>query len=374
MAYNGFYKTRMLSFLGGIILLTTLVLVLVSQLFIPKFTGVRPTKQIYTISGKALKYNTPGIVTDFIMSIKDHNGYLCMGTSESGKLTEGNYYDFLNNDPELGPRFSVLSGAGRTCGQYFPVFAANTKQIEGLQVIYIINPVYWASNLQKPDFDYWTRYADYGLAVSVQRNKTLPASTQRTLDSYNNTLNPANKTLYWIASKLTQLHASLKHDLSNRLFTNVYRQNLEFITPNQTLNPLVFQVKASPNIDTAWNVEHDFMGHKWMSEINNESKFRYNELSGFIDLAKQFNIKPIFVLCPYNELFITHYNKPALAAYQSTTLNIKEMIEASGFPVVDGRMIGSIPGTFIDNQHISSYGAFLLYKKLKTAIHEKEAK
>jgi hypothetical protein len=295
-----------------------------------------------------------------------------MGTSESGKLTEGNYYDFLNNDPELGPKFSVLAGAGRTCGHYMPLFAANAQIVSGLQIIYLINPVYWGTNLQKPDFDYWTRYVDYGFANSVLKTKQLPLKTKQTIQSYNNTLNPANKALYWIASQLYQLHATFKNDLSHRLFSAMYYKNLMFVNSDHALNPLVFPVKASPTIDTAWNVEHEFLGAKWMSEINETSTFRYLELSGFIDLTKLLGIKPVFVLCPYNELFIKHYNEPALAGYQSTTKKIKNLLEDAGCTVVDGTTIGSIPGTFIDNQHISSYGAYLVYKRIKTTIHERE--
>ena len=39
---------------------------------------------------------------------------------------------------------------------------------------------------------------------------------------------------------------------------------------------------------------------------------------------------------------------------------------------IDVTEVGNIPGSFIDNQHHSSYGAYLIYQKIKNHLHEKE--
>ena len=113
---RNFYKTSTLANNGVFILIGACVLIIVGASFIPEFKGQVSKRQIYNLNGLTLKFNDNPETETFFQSIINNDGYLCLGTSES--TSPANYFDFLNNDPEIKPRFSVLAGAGRTCGVY----------------------------------------------------------------------------------------------------------------------------------------------------------------------------------------------------------------------------------------------------------------
>ena len=165
MKMNQFYKTSVLAKYGRFIGVSLVVLLVVSKWVIPEFKAESAQKQIYTLKGTHTKYNDPEFA-HFIESIKQNNGYLCLGTSESTELVGGNYYYFLSRDQDL-PQFSMLSGAGRTCGIYAPLFLHNKALVKGMKLIYIINPVYWRNDLSRVNKPYWKRYSNYGLLTGL---------------------------------------------------------------------------------------------------------------------------------------------------------------------------------------------------------------
>ena len=83
-----------------------------------------------------------------------------MGTSESSDLEGGNYYNFLNADTMLHSRFSILAGAGRTCGIYIPLLLQHRDEVDSMQIIYLINPAYWRTDLCEVNMEYWNRYTN----------------------------------------------------------------------------------------------------------------------------------------------------------------------------------------------------------------------
>lgn len=367
------FKTKFLAYLGLVIAISLVGFLLLSFLLIPEFKGIAPVSQIYTIQGEALRYDDSGITGDFFQSIRRNNGYLLLGTSESGEMEGGNYYDYLNNDQQIAARFSKLSGAGRTCGIYLPVFLRHGTELKGLKVIYLINPVYWGTNLCKPEFDYWTRYVDYGLAMNTLHDHRAPVLVQEVLKQYNSTLNLPNQVLYTLVSVVRKAHAKFKRDLNFLINPSDYASSLQPITPkNDSLDYQNFGRIDTMAIDTLWNVNKVFLSHKRMSAINEEVDFRYQELEAFIGLGKQLEMEITFLMCPANEIFIKRFEPAALTGYQNTNARIKELLLSYSADVVDATQIGREAGTFIDNQHISSYGAYLIYQKIKSHLHEKE--
>lgn len=368
------YKTKFLAYQGVVIAISLVVAVTFSYLVIPEFKGISPAEQIYSVKGEALKYNDKGIITDFFNSIKHNNGYLVLGTSESGELPDGNYYDYLNQDDEIKIKFSKLSGAGRTCGIYFPIFLNHANELKGLKIIYLINPVYWGSNLCKPEFDYWTRYVDYDQALKAAKKTDTPASVREIIKEYQATLNTPNRALHALISVVRKTHAKFKRDLNFMVNPADYTTNLQqFPYTNSTANFWNYGQMDTASIDTLWNVKKDFMPHKRMSAINQDIDFRYRELEAFVELSKMVESDIIFLMCPANEIFIEQFDPLALPTYQTTNSKIKDLLNSHSAKVIDATSIGCETGTFIDNQHISSYGAYLIYKKIKSHLHETEA-
>jgi hypothetical protein len=367
------YKTKFLAFQGLILTISIVVLAGAVFLIIPVFKGTQPAKQLYSISGEALKYDDAGMVTDFFHSVSSNNGYVCLGTSESGSLQDGNYFDFLNNDAKILTRFSKLSGAGRTCGIYFPVFLNHAADLKGVKVIYLINPVYWGTNLCKPEFDYWTRYVDYSLARNALHDENAPPGVREIIKEYHSTINLPNQILYATMSVIRKFHAKFKIDLNFLTMPSNYTTALNFV-PTKTTSSLYKNSGTidAASADTLWNVHKDFLPHKRMSNIHPDNDFRYRELEAFIALCKQLDVDITFLICPSNEIFIQRYAPEALGAYQQTGTKIKALLSAHAADVIDATDIGLKPGTFIDNQHISSFGAYLIYQKIKTHLHEKE--
>jgi len=63
----------------------------------------------------------------------------------------------------------------------------------------------------------------------------------------------------------------------------------------------------------------------------------------------------------------------SLKDYERTVAQIKELLEAENAPFVDASDISGLPGTFDDHQHHSSYGAWLIYKKIKSFLNEEHS-
>ena len=103
-----FYKTKNLARNGIFILVATVVLFLLGKLFIPEIKPLETKQQIVILNGFNLKHNDNPEVSQFLQSIIQNEGYLCMGTSESTSLNDKNYYDYLNHDHGIeNDRFSL---------------------------------------------------------------------------------------------------------------------------------------------------------------------------------------------------------------------------------------------------------------------------
>ena len=108
-----------------------------------------------------------------------------------------------------------------------------------------------------------------------------------------------------------------------------------------------------------------FHNHQWFDPINSSENYRFRELKSFISLCKELKIDVTYVVCPYNERFISNYSPESLGGYENVMKQIKQVLELENSSYVDASDISGLAGTFNDHQHYSSYGAFLIYQKLK---------
>jgi hypothetical protein len=366
---SSFYKTSSLAKNGVFILIVSALILIIGALFIPNFEGKATHKQIYNLNGFTLKFNDDPETSTFFQSIIKNDGYLCLGTSES--TTPVNYFDFLNNDVEIAPRFSVLAGAGRTCGVYIPLLYSQKESVKGLKIIYYINPAYWRSNLCELDKSYWDRYTNYTLAKNLNLSENEQVNFGKPIETYFETLNTFEKSTHTIESGLRSLRKSYFHDLYYHLNPEKYDEQFLYIhdRKNNLGENKQFQTPKIEGYDTTWNILSSFQEKHWYKSIDEEQDFRYEELRAFIHLCKSLEIEATFIVAPYNDRFIRQYDPSSIYAYPKTMSKIKALLNQEKVPYIDATDISTINGTFDDHQHHSSYGAYLIYHKIKNYLN-----
>lgn len=354
-----FYNIQNLSDLGRFSAVA-LVLLLVLGMFIPEYVVTNVSGQLKTANGEQLKYIDQPISGMFLESIRNANGVLCLGTSESTPIESGNYYDFLNADSSITTDFSVLAGAGRTCGNYMALFEENREVVEGLKVLYQINPVYWRTDLAQPNKTYTKRYS------SLLKLSDLEADYL----SINNTLNAFSTVQKWqlfAAEVLRKLKRNYFQNLQHWLEPNSFFKGLKYTNQNiPKTNELFAKMQEQTlKIDTATGCLNQFSHYEWFKPIDTLATYRTQELLDFITLCKALKIELTCVITPVNHTFIQFYQPKALNAYQHQVAEIQTILKNQNVPFVTTDSISLDSKAFIDHQHYSSHGAYRIYKALK---------
>ena len=366
------YKTSTLSEYGKFILAALLLLLIFVNLFFPEYPVQGVERQLLKIQGKHFRFDDHPQVPEFLLSVKKNNGFICMGTSESTPLRDGNYYEFLDQDTSYPNRFSILGGAGWTCGLHMAMLLNHQEEVDSLRLIYFINPVYWRSELKGFRKSYWTRYLNYGTWLNTLNNAKAYPEFEKISSAYRQELNPAEKALYRLEYWVRKLRKPFFRDLRYTLFPEDYDHDLRYFAERKT-GPETFDHLGKIDtsyLDTLWNVTHEFMGRTWLNPLQ-EDEYRDNELRAFIHLCDRLNVNICFILGPVNEIYIQKYHPSYLGSYLDGVDHIREILLEENAVFVDASRLGMIPGTFIDNQHHSSYGAYLIYKMVKQHFYEK---
>ncbi|MCK5766108.1 MAG: hypothetical protein KAH26_08985, partial [Bacteroidales bacterium] len=236
---------------------------------------------------------------------------------------------------------------------------------------YFINPVYWRSELNGFDKGYWKRYLNYGAYRHTIRGNMAPDFNDIS-NEYSEVLNPGEKFLFIMEYWLREIRKPFFRDLRYWLFPEEYEKDLSF--PAQEKKDLQefawFGEIDTSYIDTLWNVTYEFKTRNWLNPII-DNDYRNRELIAFISLCNELNVNVIFILGPVNEIYIRKYHQPYYEGYMQAVAGIRDILDREGVDYIDATDLGNIPGSFMDNQHHSSYGAYLIYQKIKTYIHEK---
>lgn len=369
------YKTKTLAQHGKFTLLALVIVVIAGHLFIPTFHYTNVNRQAFTTDGTYFKYNDDNEVDVFFQSIKNNNGYLCLGTSESVDLNYGNYYEFLNNDTSLSAQFSILAGAGRNCGIYVPIFLQHKQAVKGLKIIYFINPIYWSKGMNELLKVYWERYSSYGMLSQINPLDTIAQKYKTDIDLYGHALNFVEKWNQQAEYYFRQYRKHFFSDLRLMYKPQEFENRFSWTTPtHKNLSQFSNFGKIDlENIDTVWNISHAFHNKEWFNAIDEAENYRYQELTTFVRTCKTLGIECTFIVGPYNERFITHHQPDALIGYKNVTQRIKNLLSEEHVSYIDASDISSQAGAFIDHQHHSSYGAYLIYQKIKTHVQAKEA-
>ncbi|HBS88818.1 MAG: hypothetical protein A2W91_03910 [Bacteroidetes bacterium GWF2_38_335] len=358
-----FYKTSYLAKTGKFILVTIFLLLVAGKLLIPEFEG-GIDKQPFSVKGICIKYDDNPAVRDFFNAIRSNNGVLVLGTSETTEVTNGNYYDFLNSDHAMKTKFSLLAGAGRTCGLYIPLFLKHVDELNGLKLIYFINPVYWRTDLCKVSTAYWNRYSIVNLCNSVSGDEN--ARYFGPVREYVDKLNFLSMAGFSAEYYIRKIRESYFNHLNFIIDPDLYNEQFVYYPESSSLNNFENFGKIDlRNIDTVWNIDKSFKNKEWFKSIDKSVNYRYEELTAFVRLCKDLKIDATFIVGPYNQRFIEKYSPGDLPGYIEVTENIKKLLDGEGARYIDATDISNVAGTFIDHQHHSSYGAYLIYLKIK---------
>ncbi|MEE4256312.1 MAG: D-alanyl-lipoteichoic acid biosynthesis protein DltD [Bacteroidales bacterium] len=366
------YRTSTLSEYGKFILTAFILLLIAGYFTIPEYPVQGTDRQLIKIRGKHFRFNDHPHLSEFLLSVKKNDGFICMGTSESTPLRDGNYYEFLDQDTSYPNRFSILGGAGWTCGIHMAMLLNHKAEVDSLQLIYFINPVYWRSDLKGFRKSYWTRYLNYGTWLNTLEKAQEYPEFEKISSAYREKLNPAERFLFRLEYWLRMIRKPFFRDLRYALFPEEYRDDLQFFAePKIGVGSFDFLGRIDTSyLDTDWNITHEFMGRTWLNPLE-KNEYRDHELRAFIHLCNALNVDVCFVLGPVNEIFISKYHPSYLDAYVDGVKHIRAILLEEKADFVDAAHLGNIPGSFIDNQHHSSYGAYLIYQLIKQHLYEK---
>ena len=363
------YRLRTLAWIGTVSI-GALVFWLIVAWCIPSFHVETTGKQLYTIHHQDLRDDNRLYLDLFLNSIKQNNGYLMLGTSETNTLKDGNYYDFLNSDTDLSIRFSVIAGAGRTACTYFPLIQSNTN-VENVKIIYYINPIYWTTQFSKNNREYFHRYLSYsvyrkanhphnaGGDAILQANKTGSSWTTAVVDQLEFTFNRA--------------HRKYKQDLWFSITSSDFEKSLNKFPAFRTLNSYHhFGRIDSANYCFMYNMSDTSHLRTYHFQVDTIARYRYDELQTMIALCRQHKVDLTFVIGPYNRKAFSELRPEDIPHFDIVYNQIRHILDTEGCPYVDASDLSDVAGVFRDWQHHSSYGAYLLYLKIKEYVLEKE--
>lgn len=352
---------------GVWVLLLLPLLLVCGLLLIPKYTPNAPQEQIFTIRFSDLRTENELYVNQFLNSIKNNDGYLVIGTSETTKRKNGNYYDFLNADPEVPCSFSYISGAGKTACTYFSLLV-NNENFENLKIIYFVNPIYWTNKLANSNLDYFSRYTSYTPYMKADRSVDL---------SYFIKVNQKNARpwvkvtdfLSFYADKCRQrYYQDLRFNINSAAFEDSFPRipreiDLQHLTFYRDLDSACYDFERNMARDAHFD-SGDF-------DVYPDAEYRYEELRKMIEICKLRHVEIVFVLGPVNELGFAKADPKQLPGLLQVQDNVRQLFENAGVDFIDATDVGKVSGAFLDGQHHNSYGAFLISKKIKNYVLEK---
>lgn len=296
----------------------------------------------------------------FLKDVKQENGIVVLGTSETGADMNGNnYWGLLDKDKDLPQRFYSFGGAGRNLYMYFPLILDNPKAFEGLELLIYVNPTYWRKGLNTFKDAYYNRYLGQELIAMTSekaKNEKLFAS-------------------FYMLNEVEELPFKLKLSRVVEDFKSFYSYDLQtFLNQNSSFKKEDLSEYYSSSsldglksqIDSNYNASFEFVKkHAPFPEIDSVSTFQYDVLQAFIDLSKKYNIKCTYYLGPVNEVYCQKMNPQFLPKHQEVVVQLKKVFETNRVNYIDGTYQATLPGTFSDVQHISEYGAALTALDIK---------
>jgi len=333
---------------------------LVMVLLIPLAIQFMALPQTPTLEGTYIRENSRAFPR-FLEAIKQHDGILVIGTSETGNHLSGeNYWAMLNRDKAVKPYFSVLGGAGRCSYIWFPPILANPKAFRGLRVFYYLNPTYWREDLNGFSEPYYDRYNGALLVRSI-----FPAAKRYELQSFvkpyfQGKYQQEDWRDYWVDG-LKDFNSFYSYDLYHLLKGGFPRKihNYRYPAPAQIW---MWQY----GLDLTHNVSDDYWAQNPATGIPKigASEFQYQALAAFIKLSKEVDMDLVVFIGPYNGILARHFSPEVIPEYKTVVERVKHILIQSKTQFIDGSDLSFSEGVFRDVQHNSTFGAWKIEQKI----------
>lgn len=312
----------------------------------------------------------------FMERLRKNKDVLVLGTSESGFMDSYNYWELLNADREIEERFGVLYGAGRSCERYIPSMLNNPQIWKKQRLLVVINPVYWRDGLSRFNLEYHNRYMnDQEVRRAREKSKRkkdydllFGAGATRFATAQMNTINATiDKNIHTLFYDRVRSFIGWESEEINHLTPHP-----DYVSATERSNPEILN-QFRNEILTEHNCTQEFMdkGEYSMDPLVLDAIYRNTALDYFMELCQQLEIDVTFVIGPYNNILASACGqKDVVQQHEALEDQLREKLASSGFNYIDATEISIIPGTFIDKQHHSKYGGYLLYQTIKSNWHE----
>ena len=367
----GLYRMKTLAWIGATVLVA-LFFWMVVACFIPTFRAPEVSKQLYTIRHQDLRDNN-ALYTDLLLnSIKANDGYLILGTSESNARAKDNYYDFLNADTALHCGFSVIAGAGRTACTYFPLIQSSAN-VKGLKVIFFLNPSYGCNKLASSNADYFSRYVSP--TIYRQSNNPKNQDVDHVWKINKRNVFFVDRIGDFFRCHVDKLRRKYYQDLRFRLDSAKFFESLSWLDSAKVAKlPKSCDSPDSSRYNYRLNVAAGFDIHSYTLQPHPEVSYRCDELRTVIRLCKERGVDIVFVAGPYNHLAYAQVHPAELPKIEQVSKNMLRVLDEEGAAYIDCTNLSTVPDVFDDWQHHTSYGAFLIYQKIRDYVLEKESR
>lgn len=313
---------------------------------------------------------------EFMNRLKQNDDVLVLGTSESGFLDSYNYWELLNADEDLDERFGVLYGAGRSCERYIPSMINNPDIWKGQKLIVVVNPVYWRVGLSRFNAEYHSRYMDDGelqkARIKSKRKEDFDllfgggqkGIAKERMDAINRSIDKNIHELYY--GRLRQFFGIEQEEIGH------FTPHPKYLSAKERGKPEIL-AEFKEQILPDYNCTKEFIdkGEYILEPLELDIDYRNMAMDYFMDLSKELDMEVTFVLGPYNKILA---EKCELAGvidqFEELEDRLRKKFNDEGFNYIDATDISTIPGSFIDKQHHSKYGGYLLYQRIKENWHE----
>lgn len=327
-----------------------------------------PNEQFVNIDALHIKKNTK-YFHQFLKQVKNNDGVLVMGTSETGTLGGNNYWQMFNGDSLVRRKFSVLGGAGRCRDVYLPLMMASPEVWKGIDILLFVNPTYWRYGLNEPQNVYQTRYLDKGFLYSQSNSLTSINAWKGVYDDNfsNEIIGAASAGGYYL-------------DKVRSVFYNDYRiikgnKEMPFEAGLNKSYDFTKLQELKNQIDTTLNVSYHYYEHAsqpFYPRYDTVSTYRSKILSKFIQQCENLEINLTVIIGPYNAYYAKAIGQEdKLLPYEEWHQEIQDTLNNHNLKSIDLWDMSYMNNSFKDYQHHSEYGAYLIYQRLKAYYNEK---
>lgn len=341
--------------LGNRILVTWALMCVISVALDHKrscLPGFPITGHVQGLLGTDIRDREP-VVRDILCALSRERGILLLGTSETNNDLDGaNLQHWLHAEHKVP--VIALGGAGRSAYIWIPFLLEYGNVLGNARAILYVNPTYWRDDLNRYDPTYTRRYIGEsrwslaGLRRSGLPDGIFPEDALAPQDGWTGSLRRL-VVPYGLASYYRYLKT-----------WQTLRKQPVVPTPARPehIEETVARVYTNPQ-----GVPDPFLARfpNWQLPLVDPSPegYQWRALDAMLDLAAALGIHPEVVLGPYNGVALEALGPPEkLDAHRRLAAAVVNHLEPRRLRLTDASEVSYIPGSMLDAQHHSAWGAW----------------